>query len=449
MTEPEDRGASRAPDAEPPLVGAPFLARTGGVPAGTLSFDGVPLDGLAGEVGTPCFVYAARAVDAAFDELDGALSFAPRRVVAYAMKANASLALLARLAGRGCGADIVSVGELEKCLRAGVDPNKIVFSGVAKRDDEYRAAMEAGIRIHLESAEEIPVLAELAQAAGKRPRIALRVNPDVDAETHPYIATGLADSKFGLTIPAARQVLRALVDHPALSFECVACHIGSQLPTPAPLEEATTILARFARECREAGAPIRAIDVGGGFPIPYGREDDAFPPTAAYAEAVRRGLQAGGLAPDELELIVEPGRSLVGNAGVLLTRVLFVKDRPPKRFLLVDAGMTELIRPALYDAHHEIYAVRPSRDAATGPGMVSDVVGPVCETGDFFAIDRRMPPVVRGDLLAIASAGAYGMTMSSRYNARLRPPEVLVEDGRRRVVRRREPMEALFDGETL
>lgn len=424
------------------LVGGPWLAYGDD---GALRLEGVDLAEIAAQVDTPTFVYSAAAVDAAYRELDGALSFAPRRILAYAIKANANLALLARLARDGCGADIVSGGELVRALRVGIPPERIVYSGVGKRDEEYEAALDAGVRIHLESAEEVPILEALAARRGQVATIALRVNPDVDAETHPYIATGLSGSKFGLDLPAARAALRTILGSAHLRLECVACHIGSQLPTPAPMEEATAILARFARECRDAGAPLRAIDVGGGFPIAYGDEETPFPPTTAYAEGIRRGLEAGGLAPDALELIVEPGRSFVGNAGVLVTRVLFRKVRPPKRFVMVDAAMTELVRPALYDAYHEVYPLR--RAAADAPVEACDVVGPVCETGDFFALDRPLPPLDRGDLVALASAGAYGMTMSSRYNARPRAAEVLVEGDRWRVVRDRETVDDLLAGE--
>ncbi len=411
---------------------------------GELTCDGVPLSRVAAEVGTPSFVYSAAAVDAAYDELDRAVP-APH-LVAYAVKANGNLALLRRLAARGCGADIVSGGELVRALRAGVEPSRIVFSGVGKTDAELKQALEARIRaIHVESEAELDAVEVVARDLGVRAPITLRVNPDVDPETHPYIATGLHDTKFGLELDVARALLPRLVTSDRLVLEGVACHIGSQLGSAAPMEDATAILAAFAVECVKAGAPLRSIDPGGGWPIRYGDEDHAAPPWSAFGEAIRRGLGRGGAAGLGLELIVEPGRALVGDAGGLLTRVVFTKRQGEKRFVIVDAAMTELIRPALYDAYHAIMLARaPSGGSPSSP---ADVVGPVCETGDFFAVDRALPPVERGDLLLLRGAGAYGMSMASNYNSRPLAAEVLIEGGAARVIRRRQRLEDLFRDE--
>ncbi len=414
---------------------------------GALSCDGVALAEIASEVGTPAFVYSAAAIDEAYDALLAAVG--RPCLVAYAIKANGSLAILRRLAARGCGADIVSGGELVRALRAGIDPSKIVFSGVGKTDEELRAALEAGIRaIHVESVPELDAIEAVARALGKKAPIALRVNPNVDAETHPYIATGIHGTKFGLELDAARPLLPRLVSSPHLKLEGVACHIGSQLGSSAPMADAVAILAAFAVECAKAGAPIRTIDVGGGWPIRYGDEDRLPPPWRAFGRAIEAGLARGGAGELEVDLVVEPGRALVGDAGGLLTRVIFVKHSDvahgaKKRFVIVDAAMTELIRPALYDAYHAVMPVRASSETPTP----ADLVGPVCETGDFFAIDRPLPALERGDLLLLRGAGAYGMSMASNYNSRPFAVEVMVEDGRARTIRRRQRVEELFDAE--
>jgi len=410
---------------------------------GTLTCDGVPLPEIAAAHGTPTFVYSAACVDHAFDRLAAAVP--EPCLIAYAIKANSNLHLLRRLAARGCGADIVSGGELRRCLQAGMDPAKIVFSGVGKTDAELRLALETGIRaVHVESAPEIDALEAIAEAMGVRAPMTLRVNPDVDLDTHPYIATGLHDTKFGLELDVARALLPRVIDSPHLRLEGVACHIGSQLGGPDPMRDATEILARFAVECVRAGAELRCIDAGGGWPIRYGDEDEEHAPWPDFGAAISEGLEAGGAAGLGLELIVEPGRALVGDAGGLLTRVIFVKEQAEKRFVVVDGAMTELIRPALYDAYHAIMHVEEPRDATRRP---ADVVGPVCETGDFFAIDRAVPHLERGDLVLLRGAGAYGMSMASNYNSRPKAAEVLVADGEARVIRRRQTVEDLWRDE--
>ena len=405
--------------------------------------DGVRLAAIAEAHGTPTFVYSGAAIDAAYDELRAAVGDAT--LIAYAVKACSNLTLLSRLAARGSGADIVSGGELARCLRVGMDPDRIVFSGVGKSVDAIDAALEAEIRaIHVESIPEIDLIEAIAKERGVRAPITLRVNPNVDPNTHPYIATGLHDTKFGLELDIARGLLRRLVESPHLALEGVACHIGSQLDEPAPMRDATEILGRFAVECHGAGARLRSIDPGGGWPIRYGDEGADPASWEAFGDAIRQGLVASGADALGLELIVEPGRALVGDAGGLLSRVLFVKEQHDKRFVIVDAAMTELIRPALYDAYH---AIMPVTEAA--PEGVADLVGPVCETGDFFAIDRAFAPVRRGSLVLIRGAGAYGMSMASQYNTRPLAAEVLVENGEARSIRRRQTLADLFREETF
>ncbi len=414
---------------------------------GMLCCEGVPLSSVAAEVDTPTFVYSGGAIDEAYREIDAALSFAPH-MIAYAVKANGNLSILARLASQGSGADIVSIGEMQRALKAGFPPDRIVYTGVGKRREEIVAAAQAGVRaIHVENLQEIDVIESVARELGRPLAIGLRVNPDVDAKTHPYIATGLRESKFGLSIPTAEALVPRILESSHLELEAVACHIGSQLGSPEPLREAIEILGIFAKQCLDRGARLRAIDVGGGWPMHYGREDAPYPPAARFGEAIRGGLEAAGVLRPDIEIVTEPGRAIVGDAGVLLTRVLYTKHQGERRFVIVDAAMTELIRPALYGAYHAIVPVQdPGPDAIAA---AVDVVGPVCESGDFVAQDRPLPPLVPGDLLAIRGAGAYGREMQSMYNARPLPPEVLVDGTRSRVVRRRSGPEALWQGEVL
>ncbi len=414
---------------------------------GALVCEEVPLASVAADVDTPAFVYSGAAIDDAYRSIDDALSFAPH-LIAYAVKANGNLSVLARLASQGCGADIVSVGEMQRALKAGFPPERIVYSGVGKRREEIIAAAQAGIRaLHVENIQELDVVESVARELGRPLAIGLRVNPDVDAKTHPYIATGLRESKFGLAIPVAESIIPSILENPHLDLESVACHIGSQLSSPRPLRDAIEILGNFANHCIGQGATLRAIDVGGGWPMHYGHEANAYPPAAAFGDAIREGLEAAGVLRPEIEIITEPGRALVGDAGVLLTRVLYTKMQGDRRFVIVDAAMTELIRPALYGAYHAIMpVVEPDPTAALIP---VDVVGPVCESGDFVAKDRPLPEMKQGDLLAIRGAGAYGREMQSMYNARPLPPEVLVDGSRSRLVRRRSGPEALWQGEIL
>ena len=408
---------------------------------GALCADGVSLATIAERFGTPCYVYSAAAIDRAYASIDEAFGQAPH-FIAYAIKANSSLALLARLARAGAGADIVSGGELARALRAGFPAERIAFSGIGKSDDEIRAALQAGVRaLHAESEPEIDVIEAIARELDTPAPLCIRVNPDVDASTHPYIATGLRSSKFGLALDVARRLLPRLVSSPYLRLEGIACHIGSMVNSPEPLGAAVEITARFARECQQAGAPITTLDSGGGWPIAYGDERATPAEHARFATTIIDAALRGAGAHD-WTIMIEPGRSIVGDAGVLLTRVLYVKEQSDKRFAIVDGAMTELIRPALYGAYH---AIMPVQQAEPGAVLSEyDVVGPVCESADFLAQERALPVLARGDLLAVRGAGAYAAAMGSRYNSRPFAAEVLVEDGNARLIRRREDVDAIW-----
>lgn len=411
---------------------------------GALEVDGMELSVIADEVGTPAHVYSADAIRGAYRAIRDALAPVSAHLVCYAVKANGHPAILRLLGELGAGADVVSGGELHWALRAGIPAERVVFSGVGKTDAELAAALDAGIRaIHVESEPEIDVIERLARERGVTARIAMRINPDVDPETHPYIATGLHDTKFGLELAVARRLLPRIVASDDLELEGIACHIGSQIAGARPLEDAVAIAADFAKECAAAGAPIRALDAGGGWPIHYGDEDAPFAPWMEFGEAIRRGIARAGAAELGLEVVIEPGRALVGDAGALLTRVIFVKEQAGKRFVIVDAAMTELVRPSLYGAYHAIVPVLPRE----GEWARADVVGPVCESADFLAQDRLLPPIARGDLLLVRATGAYGASMATRYNARPLAAEVLVDGDAYRVIRERERIEDLYPGE--
>ncbi len=412
---------------------------------GVLHAEGVSLPALAARFGTPLHVYSTTEITRSFHAVDAALAGLPH-TVCYAMKANGSPAVLRLLASLGAGIDAVSGGEVSWALRAGVQASRIVMSGVGKTDEELRLALSAPIRaVHVESASELEVIERLATELGVVARVGLRINPDVDPKTHPYIATGLHGTKFGLELDVARAMLSRFQSSSHLVLEAVTCHIGSQLGDLGALTEAVEIAGDFLGECRSSGLSPRLLDVGGGWPIAYGDEDAPYPSYALIGAAIREGLvragllENGALSPG-LELAVEPGRALVGDAGLLLTKVLHVKEQAAKRFVIVDAAMTELIRPALYGAYHAIVPVIDPARAATGP---ADVVGPVCETGDFFAEGRPLAEVRRGDLLALRGTGAYGAAMSSEYNARPRAAEVMVHGREVTLARPRGTIEGL------
>jgi diaminopimelate decarboxylase len=399
---------------------------------GELHCDGVSLDTLARAHGTPLYVYSAATLAASFDAYEKAFAPVPHRVC-YALKANASGALLRRLAARGAGADIVSGGELQAALRAGFPPGRIVFSGVAKSDAEMQAAVDAGIAaFNAESEEEVARLSTIGERAGRRLRVALRVNPDIDAKSHPYISTGQAHNKFGIDIAQAPHIFRASARYPGVSLVGVQSHIGSQITTLEPMGQAAEALAELSRRLMADGFPLETVDIGGG--LGFGYQDGRGPSPADLAARVLPVI-----APLGLEVLLEPGRSIAAGAGVLLTRVESVKENRGHTFVVVDAGMNDLMRPALYGAFHAIEPVA-GREGAT---RVVDVVGPVCESGDFLARDRELATCVRGDLLAVRDAGAYGFSMGSSYNMRPRPAEVLVEDGQGLLIRRRQTFDDL------
>jgi diaminopimelate decarboxylase len=398
----------------------------------------VELDAIARAAGTPCYVYSSRSILNAYHAYDAAFGDLPH-VICYAVKANSTLAVLSLLARAGCGFDIVSGGELFRVLRAGGDPSRVVFSGVGKKPDEIELALCKGIgHFNCESEGELAEIDAIAEKLGVTARFSLRVNPDVDAATHPYISTGLRDHKFGIGIAEAAALYARARAFRNLRATGVSCHIGSQILDYSPiLEAAGKVLALIAR-LRSDGMEIDHVDFGGGLGIAY-RTEDHTPSIHEFIGALREQIGRSGLTA-----MIEPGRSIVGPAGVLLTRVLYRKQSPSKEFVIVDAAMNDLIRPSLYSAHHEI---RPLRYRPEG-AIVADVVGPVCETGDFLARDREMADVQPGDYLAVCSAGAYGFVQASNYNSRPRAAEVLVDGAEWRIVRERETYEDLIKGET-
>jgi len=399
----------------------------------------VPLADIARRAGTPCYVYSGATILENYGAYDEALA-GIEHTVCYAAKANSNLAVLGLLARAGAGFDIVSGGELFRVLRAGGDPARVVYSGVGKTADEVEYALASGIHsFNCESEAELALIDALAARRGVQAGFSIRVNPDVDAATHPYISTGMSEHKFGIDIAEAEAVYERARGLKSLAATGVSCHIGSQILDTAPLVEALEKVLALARRLRDAGQPVRHVDIGGGLGVPYRTGEDA-PRIRSFIAAIRERVEHSGFV-----LMLEPGRSIVGPAGVLLTRVLYRKRSPRKEFVVVDAAMTDLIRPSLYRSHHEIIPVRQNQR----PPIVADVVGPVCETGDFLARDRKLANVAPGDLLAVCTAGAYGFVLSSNYNSRLRPPEVLVEGADFRVVRARESLEDLVRGENV
>ncbi|MBZ5602271.1 MAG: diaminopimelate decarboxylase [Acidobacteriia bacterium] len=402
-----------------------------------LYMEGVALAEIAERAKTPCYVYSAGEILQNFRAYNDSFGDVPHSVC-YAVKANGNLALLKLLAEAGAGFDIVSGGELFRVLQAGGDPRKIVFSGVGKTMAEIEQALDAGIFVfNCESEPELGLINALAHRRGVKARVAVRVNPDVDAATHAYISTGRLAHKFGIDIADAPSLYERTRQLPNLLIEGVSCHIGSQLMDPAPVMEAVDRVLGLIDRLRASGFDIKHVDLGGGLAIAYKPEDVA-PAIAAFVGDLRARVAGRGL-----HVFVEPGRSIVGNAGVLLTRVLYRKRTGEKEFVIVDGAMNDLIRPALYGAYHEIV---PLRQCGRGK-MKVDVVGPVCETGDFLAREREMEEVLPGDVLAICSAGAYGFAQSSNYNARGRAAEVLVEANKWRIVRKRETFEDLIRNE--
>ncbi len=401
--------------------------------------EGVALAEIAARVGTPSYVYSSATILANFRAYDESFGDMPH-TICYAVKANGNLAVLRLLAEAGAGFDIVSGGELFRVLQAGGAPSKVVFSGVGKTAAEIDDALAAGIfNFNCESEPELALIDALAHRRGTRARVALRVNPDVETDTHDYISTGKLAHKFGVDIAAAEGIYERARKHENLLIEGVSCHIGSLLLDPEPLMEAVDRVLALIDRLRALGSDIRHADLGGGLGVAY-KPEETTPSIAEFVKCLRQRLTGR-----DLHVVLEPGRSIVAGAGVLLTKTLYRKNTGHKDFVIVDAAMNDLIRPALYNAYHEILPVRQNNSRR----IRADVVGPVCETGDFLAHDREMADVMPGDVLAISTAGAYGFVQSSTYNARRRPAEVMVDGDLWRVVRERESYEDLIRGETI
>ncbi|MBX3578658.1 MAG: diaminopimelate decarboxylase [Rhizobiaceae bacterium] len=404
---------------------------------GILHAEDVPVPEIAAEVGTPFYLYSTatlvrhyRVFAEAFAGLDS--------LVCYAMKANSNQAVLRTLAKQGAGADVVSEGELRRALAAGIPPSKIMFSGVGKKASEMDFALAAGIHcFNVESEPELELLSARAVAAGRTAPVSLRINPDVDAKTHKKISTGKAENKFGIAWQRARTVYRRAAGLPGIAVAGIDTHIGSQLTELEPFDAAYGLLAELVGQLRADGHAIRHVDVGGGLGVPYRTDNNPPPLPDAYAAIVRRHM-----APLDVKVIFEPGRLIAGNAGILVGEVIYLKEGDAKNFLIVDAAMNDLIRPTLYEAFHEIRPVRQAHPDA--PRMVVDVVGPVCESGDFLAHDRDLPLMAPGDLFAVGTAGAYGAVQAGTYNTRLLVPEVLVDGSRFHVVRPRPTYDQLI-----
>ncbi|UCV08184.1 diaminopimelate decarboxylase [Dechloromonas denitrificans] len=409
---------------------------------GVLHAESVALPAIADQFGTPAYVYSRAALESALGEFHDVLASHPAgqgALVCYAVKANSNLAILNIFARLGAGFDIVSGGELQRVLAAGADPQKIVFSGVGKTADEMKQALEAGIFcFNVESAPELERLNEAAGQLGKKAPVSLRVNPNVDPKTHPYISTGLKEAKFGVAYDDALPLYRRAAALPNIEVAGIDCHIGSQLLDPSPFSEALERILALIDQLTAAGIHIHHLDLGGGLGIKY-KDDQVHPTVAAYLTPLLDKLAGRGL-----KVVLEPGRRLVGNAGLLLTRVEYLKPGEGKSFAIIDAAMNDLMRPALYEAWHDILPVVPHG----GESRVYDVVGPVCETGDFLGQARPLA-IAAGDLLAVMSAGAYGMAMSSNYNTRPRAVEIMVDGDRTFVIRQRETVAQLYAGETL
>jgi diaminopimelate decarboxylase len=402
-----------------------FAYRDGGLFA-----EDVDLAALAREVGTPFYCYSTATLTRHYEVFAGAFADVPS-LVCFALKANSNQAVIATLARLGAGADIVSGGELMRALSAGIPASRIVFSGVGKTREEMAAGLQAGIYcFNVESEPELAVLSEIAASLGKTASVSVRVNPDVDAKTHAKIATGKAENKFGVPLARARDIYREAAKLPGIRIAGVDMHIGSQITELSPFENAVTLIVELARDLMTDGHKLEHLDLGGGLGIPYHPDNEPPPLPKAYAEMVKRLTNGLGL-----KLVFEVGRLIAGNAGILVTEVLYVKQGAEKTFVIVDAAMNDLVRPTLYDAYHEILPLREAKPGAQT--LVADVVGPVCETGDYLALDRKLPVVQPGDLLAIMTAGAYGAVQASTYNTRPLVPEVLVRSRNAAIVRTR------------
>ena len=409
---------------------------------GILHAEDVPLPQIAAEVGTPFYCYSTATLERHYNVFSGAFGDIPS-LVCYAMKANSNQSVLMTLARLGCGADVVSGGELKRALAAGIAPEKIMFSGVGKTDEEMDAALAAGILcFNVESVPELHALSARAAAMGKTAPVSFRINPDVDAKTHAKISTGKKEDKFGVPWEQAEEIYALAAKLPGIAVTGIDMHIGSQITELEPFDHAFSRLEGLVRRLRAEGHAIHHVDLGGGLGIPYRGDNEPPPGPDAYADIVKRHVRAL-----DCQVIFEPGRLIVGNAGILVGSVIYRKEMPHKTFLIADTGMNDLIRPTLYDAWHDIRAVvEPAADAQWSS---CDVVGPVCETGDFMAHDRNLPPLQRGDLFAIYSAGAYGAVQSGTYNTRPLVPEVLVKGDQYAVIRPRLEADAILSLDRL
>jgi diaminopimelate decarboxylase len=403
-----------------------------------LCCEGLPIQQIAAKVGTPFYLYSYSTLVRHFGVFDQAFKGIPH-LVCYSAKANSNIAILRLFVGLGAGIDVVSRGELYRALKGGADPKKIVFSGVGKREDEIEYALIAGILMfNVESLPELQVLNEVARRVGKKAAISLRINPDIDPKTHPYISTGLKKNKFGIDINQALMAYRIASQLPNLEIVGIDCHIGSQLTQVGPFVEALKKLKRLIEQLRNEGMGIRYLDLGGGLGITY--EDEEPPHPVEYASNIIEEIRGF-----DCTLILEPGRVIVGNAGVLVAKVLYMKENEAKRFVIVDAGMNDLVRPSYYGSYHQVLPVNEEPREE----IIADVVGPVCESSDFLAKERKMPKPNPGELIAVMSAGAYGFSMSTNYNSRPRVPEVLVKEDQMFVIRKREDYEDLIRGEVI
>ena len=403
-----------------------------------LHCEGISIEQIAEKVGTPFYLYSYNTLVRHFTVFDRAFEGIPH-LVCYSAKANSNLALLRLFVKLGGGIDVVSGGELYRALKGGADPQKIVFSGVGKREDEIEYALKVGILMfNVESSQELQVVNEVAGRIGRRAPISVRVNPDIDPKTHPYISTGLKRNKFGIDINRALMAYRLTSQLPHLRIVGIDCHIGSQLVEVGPIVEALKKLKQLVESLRNEGMEIQYLDLGGGLGITY--EDEEPPHPVEYAATILEEIRGFGCT-----LILEPGRVIVGNSGILVSKVLYIKENEEKRFVIVDAGMNDLVRPSYYGSYHQILPVEEKNREE----LVADVVGPVCESSDFFAKGRRMPSLHPGELIAVMSAGAYGFSMSTNYNSRPRVAEVLVRDDQMFVIRQREQYEDLIRGEEI
>jgi diaminopimelate decarboxylase len=406
---------------------------------GELYCEGVSVKTVSQRVGTPFYLYSSRTLMNHFRAFDKAFAGVPH-LICFALKANSNSAVLRLLGREGAGADMVSGGELFRALRAGIDPHKIVFAGVGKRRDEIEYALKVGILMfNVESGEELHAINQAAKEMRSKASIALRVNPNIDPKTHAYISTGLKENKFGIPIDQALEYYQTAKNLSHVEIIGVHQHIGSQITEVQPFVDALEKLVGFVKKLRSAGIDIQYINIGGGLGITY--KDETPPLPADVAKAIRPLLKDCGCT-----IVMEPGRAIVGNAGILVTSALYRKNTGEKNFLIVDAGMNDLIRPSLYEAYHDI---RPVIEPASGEKVVVDVVGPICESGDFLAKDREIPTIKQGDLIAVMGAGAYGFSMASTYNSRPRIPEVMVKDNEYYIVRERETYNDLIKGEKV